>query len=235
VGRIVVNFEPGKTPAQRKPRRWLRILAIFAVVVALIVVGVAVGGFLWWRNYQATPVYSLALLMDAAEHGEMDEMANYLDREEIVRNMMAKVSQKAVNRYGGLVSTAAQQKIEQSVTSLPNLNQTIGIEVVSEIQSQAVELSQTFSLRVMNMPSQMTINTEGDTAKASGKLSLNSRPVVLTLRRDANRWRVTSYDDDVVVQRIVDKVMKDLPPIGALDSSNPLFKMPGTRPRKRRR
>jgi hypothetical protein len=29
--------------------------------------------------------------------------------------------------------------------------------------------------------------------------------------------------------------MKDLPPIGALDSSNPLFKMPGTRPRKRRR
>ena len=233
MGRIVVNIDPAKAPARRKPRRWLRILAIFALVVALVVVGVAVGGFLWWRNYQSTPVYSLALLMDAAERGEMDEMAKYLDREEIVRNMMAKVSQKAVNRYGGLVSTAAQQKIEQSVTSLPNLNQTIGIEVVSEIQSQAVELSQPFYTRLMKLPSQMTINTEGDIAKATGKLS--NRPVELTMRRDANRWRVTSFDDDVVVQRIVDKVMKDLPPIGALDSSNPLFKMPGTRPRKRRR
>lgn len=235
MGRIVVNIDPAKAPARRKPRRWLRILAIFTLVVALIVVGVAVGGFLWWRNYQSTPVYSLALLMDAAERGEMDEMAKYLDREEIVRNMMAKVSQKAVNRYGGLVSTSAQQKIEQSLTSLPNLNQTIGIEVVSEIQSQAVELSQPFSLRLMNMRSHMTINTEGDMATASGKLSLNSRPIAITMRRDANRWKVTSFDDDVVVQRIVDKVMKDLPPIGALDSTNPLFKMPGTRPRKRRR
>ena len=63
------------------------------------------------------------------------------------------------------------------------------------------------------------------------------RPVVtnLTMRRDANRWRVTSFDDEVVVQRIVEKVAKDLPPIGALDSANPLFKMPRKAIRKRRR
>ncbi|HSK64217.1 MAG TPA: hypothetical protein VK893_10255 [Pyrinomonadaceae bacterium] len=233
MGRIVVNIEPGKTPARRKPRRWLRILAIVSGIFALIVVAATVGGFLWWRNYQSTPVYSLALLLDAAEKGDQDELAKFLDREEIVRNMMAKVSQKAVSRYGGLMSTSAQQQIEQTVTSLPNLNQTIDIAVVSEIQAQAVELSQPFSSRLMNLPSQMTIAAAGDTAKASGKLS--SRPVELTLRRDANRWKVTSFDDDVVVQRIVDKVMKDLPPMGALDATNPLFKMPGSRPRKRRR
>ena len=54
------------------------------------------------------------------------------------------------------------------------------------------------------------------------------------MRRDADRWKVTGYNDDVVVQRIVDSVMKDLPPVGALDSTNPLFKIPG-KPRKRRR
>ena len=232
MGRIVVNFDPSQVPARRKPRRWARILALVALFVAAAIVLAAVGGFLWLRNYQSKPAYSLALLMDAAEKGDMDEMAKYLDREEIVRNLTTKVSQKAVTRYGGLVSTAAQQKIEQSVASLPNLNQTIGIAVVSEMQTIAVEQSKPFVQRVVGMPSLVTITTEGDLAKGSAKLG--SRTVELTMRRDANRWRVTSFDDDVVVQRIVDTVMKDLPPIGTLDSTNPLFKMPA-RPRKKRR
>jgi hypothetical protein len=102
VGRIVVNIEPGQAPARRKSRRWARILALVALFIAGVIILAAAGGYFWWRNYQSTPVYSLALLMDAAQRGETDEMAPLLDREEIARNMMAKVSQKAVNRYGGL-------------------------------------------------------------------------------------------------------------------------------------
>lgn len=232
MGRIVVNFDPSQAPVRRKPRRWARIIGLVALVIAGAIVVAAVGGFLWWRNYQSKPVYSLALLLDAAEHGDMDEMGKYLDRDEIVRNMTAKVSQKAVSRYGGLVSTAAQQKIEQSVSALPDLNQTIGIAVVSELQSLGVNTSQPFMRRLLALSSVATITTEGDLAKASA--NLGDRTAQLTMRRDANRWRVTSYDDDVVVQRIVDTVIKDLPPIGTLDSTNPLFKMPG-KPRKKRR
>ena len=232
MGRIVVNFDPSQAPTRRKPRRWAKVLALVALVIVGAIVVAAVGGYLWWRNYQSTPVYSLALLMDAAQKGDMDAMAAHLDRDEIVRNMMAKVNQKALSRYGGLVSTTAQQKIEQSVTSLPNLNQTIGIAVVSELQTLAVEQSQPFVRRLMTLPSIMTVTTEGEIAKASAKLS--NRTVGLTMRRDGNRWKVISFDDDVVVQRIVDTVMKDLPPIGTLDSTNPLFKIP-TKPRKRRR
>jgi hypothetical protein len=232
VGRIVVNIEPGQAPARRKSRRWARILALVALFIAGVIILAAAGGYFWWRNYQSTPVYSLALLMDAAQRGETDEMAPLLDREEIARNMMAKVSQKAVNRYGGLVSTTAQQKIEQAVTSLPNLNQTIGVAVESEMQSLAGDQSEPFFRRLLTMPSKVTITTEGDLAKAS--TNVNGRVIELTMRRDAKRWKVTDFSDDVVVQRIVDSVMKDLPPIGSLDSTNPLFKMP-SRARKRRR
>jgi hypothetical protein len=233
VARIVINVEPGKPPLRRKSRRWLRIVAALGLIVALLVVVAAVAGFLWWRHYQSTPVYSLALLIDAAQRGDTEEMAKRLDDEEIARNMISKVSQKAVDRYGGLVRTETQQQIEKTVSSLlPRLTQTIHNEVASEIQNFTVAKSEPFIRLLITMRSHVPITTEGDLAKASAAVS--GRIIELTMRRDADRWKVTSFNDDVVVHRVVDGVMKDLPPIGALDSNNPLFKIP-RRPRKKRR
>ena len=104
--------------------------------------------------------------------------------------------------------------------------------MVSELQSIGINTSQPFIRRLLAMSSLVTITTEGDITKASAKFA--DRTVGLTMRRDANRWRVTSFDADAVVKRVVDGTMKDLPPIGTLDSANPLFKMPA-KPRKKRR
>lgn len=234
MGRIVVNFEPGQASARRKPRRWVRILAVFAVVVAIIVVIAAVGGFLWWRNYQSTPVYSMALLIDAAQRGDTQELANRIDDEELTRNMIGKVTEKAVGRYGGLVSTATKEQIDRSVSSLlPRLKQTIHEEVAKEVKTfMATAEQKPFIFLLFSVPSFVRVTTEGDLAKASPVVS--SRKVEVTMRRDGNRWKVTGFNDDVMVQRIVDSVMKDLPPVGALDSTRPLFKIP-SRTRKRRR
>lgn len=234
MGRIVVNFEPGKSPARRKPRRWLRVLAILGLIVALVVVAAGVGGYLWWRSYQSTPTYSLALLIDAAQRGDTQELANRIDDDELARNMAAKVSEKALSRYGGLVSTAAKERVDQSISSLlPRLKQTTHAEVAKEIKTLAgLAEPKPFILLLLSVPKLVTVTTEGDVAKASA--AVGNRNVELTMKRDADRWKVTGYNDDVVVQRLVDSVMKDLPPIGALDSTNPLFKMPA-RARKRRR
>lgn len=234
MGRIVVNIDPRQAPARRKPRRWLRVLVLFGLFVALVVAAAGVGGFWWWRSYQSTPVYSLALLIDAAQRGDTQEVANRIDEEAITRNMMAKVNEKAVGRYGGLISTAAKERIEQSVTSLlPRLTQTIHDEVAKEITSFAgASEPKPFILLLLAVPKLVTVTTEGDLATAAA--AVNGRTIELTMRRDADRWKITGFNDDAVVQRVVDSVMKDLPPIGTLDSANPLFKMP-SRPRKRRR
>jgi hypothetical protein len=232
VGRIVVNFDPGQAQARRKSRRWSRILALVALVVLGAIVVAAVGGFLWWRSYQSTPVYSLALLIDAAQRGDTQEMAKLIDDEELARNMIAQVNEKAIGRYGGLVRVETQQQIEKTISSLPQLKQTIHNEVAGEFKNFQVTRFEPFLRKLIAMRSYTPITTEGDVAKASATVS--GRPVELTMRRDGDRWKVTKFDDIVVVQRIVDIVMKDLPPIGALDSTNPLFKMPG-KPRKRRR
>jgi hypothetical protein len=82
------------------------------------------------------------------------------------------------------------------------------------------------------VPSLVKITTEGDTARATG--SISGRNLDFTMHRDGDRWKVIAFNDDALVQRIVDSVMKDLPPIGGFDSNSPLFKNPG-RSRKKGR
>lgn len=237
--RIVINLEPGpgnKPQARRKSRRWLRILALLAIVVVAVIGLAAVGGFFWWRHYQSTPAYSLTLLIDAAQRDDREEFAKRIDDEEVARNMVAAVSKKASSRYGLAMSSVTQQKIDQVMPSLlPRLKQTIHDEVAKEIKN-FIAVSppnpKPFIILLISVPSLLKITTEGDIAKAASAMTHSS--LELTLRRDADRWKVTGFNDDVVVQRVVDSVMKELPAIGAFDSGESLFKNPG-KPRKKRR
>jgi hypothetical protein len=83
------------------------------------------------------------------------------------------------------------------------------------------------------VPSLVKVTTEGDTAKATTAVS--DRPIEFTMKRDAERWKVTEFKDDVVVQRIVDSVMNELPAIETIDANSPLFKRFAGGKRGRRR
>jgi hypothetical protein len=116
---------------------------------------------------------------------------------------------------------------------LPQLKQTIHAEVVKELQDFAAKSEpRPFILLVVTVPRLMTVTTEGDTAKV--KAPLADRTIELTMQRDAERWRVTGVNDDVLVQRVVDNVMKELPAIGALDANSPLLKKSQRKSRRNR-
>jgi len=53
---------------------------------------------------------------------------------------------------------------------------------------------------------------------------VNDDTIELTMKRDAELWKVTDFKDDVVIQRVVDNVMRELPAVGSIDSNSPLFK-----------
>lgn len=232
--RIVINLEPGTGAGARRPkrRRWVRILALFAVFMVALVVVIAVAGFFSWRRFQSTPEYSLALLVDAAQRNDSAVLTKLIDDDEIAKNMIGPVSQKAIDRYGGSMNANTQQQIDKLLPSLlPPLKQTIHDQVVGQIKSLAAGAeSKPFVVLLTTVPSLVTITNQGDTAKAAVK----NANVELMLRRDSDRWKLVGFNDDTVVQRVVDVVMKDLPPISTFDANSPLFKNPG-RSRKRRR
>jgi nitrate reductase NapE component len=229
--RIVINLDgpTGEgTQHQRRPggkrRRWPRVLAILAGLFLLIVVVAAVGGFLGWRHYQSTPAYTLTLLIDAAQRNDLAEFEKRINDDEIAKNMVTAVSQKAAARYGYALNSSVQQQIDNSLPSLlPRLKQTIHDEVVKEIKEFAAKSEpRPFIFLVVAVPSLMTVTTEGDAARVN--VPLSGRTIELAMQRDADRWKVTGMNDDVVVQRVVDSVMKDLPAIGNIDPSSLLIK-----------
>ena len=236
MGRIVVNFEPGQGQVKSRPkgRRWLKVLAILAVLFVVIIVVVAVAGFFGWRRFQASPEYSVALLLDAAQRNDQEQLAKLIDEDEVAKNLIANVSQKAVARYGGAINANTQQQIDTLMpTLLPRVKQTVHDELANNIKSFAAGSEpKPFVVLLVSVSSLVKITTQGDTAQATA--SLNNRNLDLTLHRDSDRWKVVGFNDDAMVQRIVDNLMKDLPPIGGFDSNSPLFKNPG-RSRKRNR
>ncbi|HVI70253.1 MAG TPA: hypothetical protein VM656_02055 [Pyrinomonadaceae bacterium] len=223
-----VNSRPGG-----KRAKWRRILALFMGVVLVVVLAAIVGGFFGWRYYQSTPAYTLTLMIDAAQRNDLAEFEKRIDDEEIAKNMLATVSQKAAGRYGFALSSSIQQRIDTVMpTLLPGLQQTIHEEVVKEIKEFASKSEpRPFIFLVVTVPSLMKVTTEGDIAKATAVLS--QRTIELTMRRDAERWKVIEFKDDVVVQRVVDSVMKELPPIGTIDPNSPLLKKSARGKRRR--
>jgi len=234
--KIVINLDgPATEATQRtrmsgnKRRRWPRVLAILALLVLVFVVVAAVGGFLLWRRYQSSPTYALALILDAAQRNDVAEFQKHINDEEIAKNMTATVSQKAAARYGYALNSSIQQQLDNTMSSLlPSVKQAVQTELLNAMATFAAAPEKRSFISILGaVQSLMTITTEGNSAKATGNLA--GRNVELTMRRDADGWKVIDVKDDVIVQRVVDSVMKELPAIGNVDANSPLLKKPQRR------
>jgi uncharacterized membrane protein len=231
--RIVINLDApqggsssrGQEASKARRRRWPRVLALLSLFLIVFLVVGAAGAFFWWRHYQSTPAYSLALLVDAAQRNDTAELQKLINEDEIAKNMVTTVSQKAASRYGYALNSSIQQRIDSSMSTLsPRLKQTVRDEVVKEIQVFASKSERRpFIFLIVTGPSLLIVTTEGDTAKV--KAPMSDRAIELTMQRNADRWQVTDVKDDVVIQRVVDNVMKELPAIGTSDLAD-IFKKP---------
>ncbi len=240
--RIVINLDQDGPPAQgrrgadtRKPgRRWLRVLGVFALFVVLAVVVACMGVFFWWRHYQSTPAYSVTLLVDAAQREDTEELARRIDVAEVAKNMVADVNESTARRYGAALAPATRQQIEKTVASLvPSLQPTIRAGVAKQLKFFFSKYEgKPFVFLVFAVPSWMSITTEGDTAKATTGAA--DQRIELTMRRDADRWKVIGYKDSYLIQGVVDSVMKEMPAVGGADYVLPLFKN-SAKPRKKKR
>jgi hypothetical protein len=209
------RFPPASSPAQPPRRKSIigTILKIFAVLVIVAVIGLGLGGFLWWRHYQNTPAYSLALLVDAAQHNDMPAVDKIVDTDKIVGNFADEVVEKAANRYGGALNPEVKKNIRTRVpTLLPVIKQQLRDELAARIKEVSANGEQRpFLLIALAMPWVVDITAADD--KATATTRVHDQMVKFDLERGGEGWKVVAVQDDALLQKLVDDVMKQLPAI----------------------
>jgi nitrate reductase NapE component len=217
--RFVISLEQpqvARSTTKRRRRLWPRIVAALGIIVVLVAVLGAIGGFLWWRHYRTTPAYSLALLVDAVQRNDIAAVNEIVDIDKIVDGLAAEVTQKSVARYGSTLGPQQRRRVEALVpVLLPGVKQNVRDSLVKRLREISEKSEpKPFIVLAIGLPYLVKITTEGDTARAVAPVE--NREIELTLQRNGDRWKVEAMKDDTVVPRIVDDIVKDFPAIGSL-------------------
>src|SRR5689334_24553945 len=178
--RIVINLDAPTSPGgaqgksvTKKRRRWPRVLAVLMLLIVIGVVGAGVAGFFLWRHFQSMPVYTMALMLDAAQSNDAVEFQKRVDDEEIAKNIAARVNQKAAARYGYALNSSIQQQIDNAMPSLlPRVKQAVNDEFFNAMKAfVAAPEKRSFITILGAVRLLLTITQAGDSAKATGTVS----------------------------------------------------------------
>jgi hypothetical protein len=161
----------------------------------------------------------VALIIDAAQRDDMVAFGKQVDDDAVARNLVSEVSKKASDRYGVALNSSFQRQVDFMIPSLiPRFKDTIHQEVATELKEIAAKSEpKPFFLVAIAVQRLVTITSQGDNARATAQMP--NRTIELGLQRSGDQWKVTELKDEVLVQRVVDGVMKDLPAIGGFDLS----------------
>src|SRR5213078_1487723 len=75
-------------PLSRPNRRFRRVFAAVALVTAILLLIVGIGGVLYYQSLKKSPQYSLALLVDAAKHDDKDGVGQLVDIDAVVNDFI---------------------------------------------------------------------------------------------------------------------------------------------------
>ncbi|MDX6498187.1 MAG: hypothetical protein QOG23_1447 [Blastocatellia bacterium] len=222
--RIVIDLDKVRADQQGRARagRSRRVGRIFGIIAALLLLlggGVVAGGYLWWRHYQNSPAYTLAILADAAQRNDTATVDGILDTDKVCDDFISQVRQHA----GGSVATAIgsvwpTQANSALQTLSPRLKQTVHDEMVKELKRVTEPAKgKPFVLLALGITRFADIKEENKVAQV--KVDINDEHLQLTMmpammpatQPGGARWRVTAVQDDKMVKQITDNMTQNLP------------------------
>lgn len=237
--RIIINLEralhiqpqPGQpygAPAKR--RKWPIVLGI----IGFVLLGLAVGGFIYWQNLKSKPAYSLALAINAAQRNDAAAFDEVFDTDRVAESFAPQMIDEAKARFGTALTPAMQQRVEALIpTLLPQVKESVRGEVMKHVREATTRAEgKPFFLVALFISYYAEIKQQGDTAAVSAKA--NDRSVELTMQRADKLWKVIGVHDPELAKRLVDDIAKNLPAVGtnAIDEARKQIekRLPGILP-----
>src|ERR1043166_8012530 len=99
--RIVIDLNQPPPPggftrrrAGKRAGRVGRVLALIGIILLVVIVGVVAAGFFWWQHFKSGPSYALAVLVDASQRNDNQQVDRPLDFDRIVEGLLTDVRTK---------------------------------------------------------------------------------------------------------------------------------------------
>ena len=216
--RIVINLDQ-LPPGKRGARRGLaRALMIIALVLLLLAGGVEGGGYLWWRHYQNSPSYTLAILADAAQRNDSATVDSIFDIDKVCDDLATQVRQNAGGAAAATISSVLPAQTDSALQTLtPKLKETMHDEVVKELRRLTEPAKdKPFILVALAITRFVDIKEENNVAQV--KVNIKDEHLQLTMQASTQaggpHWRVTAVQDDKLASVVTESVKRSLPTSG---------------------
>ena len=199
----------------KKRGKLARILGIFALVVASILLIVAISGYFYWQSMKKTPQYSLALLIDAARNNDQKTIDEIVDTNAVVDDFMPQITDKAVELYGKGLPPATIAKVAQvAAPVLPAIKERAKAELPGVIREKTDKFASIpFFAIVLGADRYLEISESGDTAIIKSKIV--ERPLEVKMKKNGERWQVIGVTDEQLATRIAQKIGQEIIAVAA--------------------
>lgn len=213
--RIVIDVERARAEAEARRRRGgvrgRRVLTTGALVLLGAVLLSAVVGFLWWRQFQRGPAYSLASLLDAARREDLRGVEQYVNADAVAQGFVPQVIERLTGE-GAPVPPELRGQVSAALPQLiPRVRETMSEEVARGLKvfaDRAAGETPT-PLLALGVSRFAKIEEQGETARVT--LEREGRATELLMRRAGERWRVENVKDEELASLIAARLAASLP------------------------
>ncbi|HEX7315135.1 MAG TPA: hypothetical protein VF297_14500 [Pyrinomonadaceae bacterium] len=214
--RIVIDVDRAQAEARAKRGRGFagragRVLGVTGLVVVAVLLVLLVGSYMWYQSFKQSPPYSLALLLDAAQHDDVQAVETLIDADQIAQGFVPQVIDNLAGANTQLPPQARASLTAMLPAFLPRVRETMRDEIARALKGVGQNESSNlpFFVKALGVRRMTTVVERGDAATVS--LKAGDRPIELTMRRDGERWKVVTVKDQQLAADIATRLAASIP------------------------
>ncbi len=213
--RIVIDVDRVRAEAQAKRARRFgragRVLGVTGLVVVGALLVLLVGSYMWYQGFKKSPPYSLALLLDAAQHDDVQAVEALIDADQIAQGFIPQVIDNLAGAGSQLPPQARASLTATLPALLPRVRETMRDEIARALKGigQNESSSMPFFVKALGVRQMTTVVERGDVATVTFRAG--ERPVELSMRRDGERWKLFTVKDPQLASDIATRLAASLP------------------------
>jgi len=190
--------------------RGRKIFVYFIAILLIIIVAGCAAGFIYWRNLQKTPQYSIALIVDAARNNDERTSNELIDIDSVVDDFVPQIVAKATELYGRGLPPELLAKAEIAAAPLmPAVKERARAEIPKVIRAKTKQLENVpFAALVFGADQYLNIEIAGDTATVKSVRPQDS--FTLKMRRNGDKWVIVGLSDEQLADNIARRIGQEL-------------------------